>query len=173
MTFLPSEDQNSTKIELAKQKADIWVTQIIFFLGVITILLGVINTTTRPAESYGTSSKFNNKFATFEDQLDLGVLELGGLPEDFNAANQKFLDFLGSKIIQLTELINEYNEARSLSPRQANIEAVNQIIDDKGKAIRTSDENSNVKDNNDNLLPKDSVISTENQDLKALKSDIN
>lgn len=170
--FFSIEDLDSPEAKLAKQKADVWVTQTIFWLGVITILLGVINTTIRPAESYDTSSKFNNKFATFEDKLDLGILELGGLPKDSNAINEKFIMFLYKKRDELTDLINEYNEARSLSPRQANIEAVNQITDDKKGALHTSDENSNVRDNNDNLPAKDSAISAERYDLKALKSEI-
>lgn len=170
--FFPTADSDEANAKLAKQKADVWVTQIIFLLGVITILLGVINTTVRPAESYDTSSKFNNKFATFEDKLDLGVLELGGFPKDSNAINKDFIEFLYRKRDELTNLINEYNEARSLSLRQANIEAVNQITDDKKGAVHTSDENSNVRDNNDNFPAKDSVISAESSDSKALKSEI-
>ena len=171
--FFPTEDldANSKLAEIAKHKADVWVTQTIFWLGVITILLGVINTTIRPAENYDTSSKFNNKLVAFEDKLDLGVLELGGLPKDSNAINEKFVIFLCNKRDELTNLINEYNEARSLSPRQANIEAVNQITDDKKGPVHTLSENSNVRNVTDSLPAEDSVTSAKSYNSKALESE--
>lgn len=168
--LFPIEDSKESN---AKEQAEALVTQIIFLLGVITILLGVINTTVRPAESYDTSSKFNTKFATFKDKLDLGILEFGGLPKNSDAINKALIEFLYKKSDELMDLINEYNEARSLSLRQANIKAVSQITDDKKEAIHTSNENFNVKDNNSGSIEKDSIISAESDDLKDFTSEIN
>ena len=168
--FFPIEDSKESN---AKEKAEAVVTQIIFLLGVITILLGVINTTVRPPESYDTACKFNTKFATFKDKLDLGILEFGGLPKNSDAINKALNECLYRKSNELMDLINEYNEARSLSLRQANIKAVSQITDDKKEAVPTSDENYNGRYNNSNSIEKHSVISAESNDSKALKSEIN
>ena len=112
---------------LAKKESENLLGKIIFILGVITILLGVINNTSRPSESYDTSANFNTKFNQFLRDLDLQVLHKGGFqdksPDTYEF--QKMCLFLIVKSDELTKLINEYNEARSLSPRQANIQALN------------------------------------------------
>ncbi len=47
---------------LAKKEAEILLGKIIFIFGIITILLGVINNTVRPAENYDTCAKLNINF---------------------------------------------------------------------------------------------------------------
>ncbi|NEU82624.1 hypothetical protein, partial [Nostoc sp. UIC 10630] len=100
---------------------------IIFIFGIITILLGVINNTVRPAENYDTCAKFNSKFSQFQRNLDLQILNQGGLQNKLpNTDDFKLICFfLIKQSDELTKLIHEFNEARSLSPRQANIQALN------------------------------------------------
>jgi hypothetical protein len=122
------EPEKSTK-DTAKDEAEILASKIIFLLGIVTILLGVINNTIRPAESYDTCSTFNNKFNKFIIDLDLEIVEAGGLPEN-SSINKKEFNLICKLLIkknnELFKLIDEYNKARSLSPRQANMEALDQ-----------------------------------------------
>lgn len=112
---------------LAKKEAEILLGKIIFLFGIITILLGVINNIVRPAESYDTCAKFNSKFSQFQRDFDLQILNKGGLEnKSIDTSEFKLMClFLIKQNDELTKLINEYNEARSLSPRQANIQALN------------------------------------------------
>jgi hypothetical protein len=124
------EPEKSTK-DTAKDEAEILASKIIFLLGIVTILLGVINNTIRPAESYDTCSTFNNKFNKFIIDLDLEIVEAGGLPEKSSInTKEKEFDLICKLLIkknnELFNLIDEYNKARSLSPRQANMEALDQ-----------------------------------------------
>ncbi len=125
-------EQKQPSNDKAKQDADILVSKIIFVLGIVTILLGVINNTIRPAESYDTCSTFNNKFHKFIIDLDLKIVETGGLPER-SSTNTKEVDLICKLLIkknnELSNLIDEYNKARSLSPRQANMEALDQNVE--------------------------------------------
>ncbi|AUB41090.1 hypothetical protein COO91_07133 [Nostoc flagelliforme CCNUN1] len=125
---IPSKDPQDVKLDEAssKKEAEILLGKIIFLFGIITILLGVINNTVRPAESYDTCAKFNSKFSQFKRDLDLQILNKGGLKKPLDTPEfQVMCLFLMEKNDELTKLINEYNEARSLSPRQANIQALN------------------------------------------------
>lgn len=128
-TSTPSEDTQKTELDetLAKKEAEILLGKIIFVFGIITILLGVINNTVRPAENYDTSAKFNSKFSQFKRDLDLQVLHKGGLQNKLTNTDEFKLIclFMMKKSDELTKLINEYNEARSLSPRAANIQVLN------------------------------------------------
>ena len=111
-----------------RAQADILVSRIIFLIGLITILLGVINNITRPAESYDISTKFHNRFCKFENDLNLQILQIGGLPDE--GCDEKIIkmsiDLLLKQNNELFQLIDEFNDARSLSPRQANIQLLNQ-----------------------------------------------
>ena len=118
--------------KFVKAKIDVLVSRILFLIGLITILLGVVNNITRPSESYDISAKFHNKFCKFENELDLQLLRVGGLPgKDADAKMIKVvIDLLIEKNAELFRLIDEFNDARSLSPRQANIQALNYKDDD-------------------------------------------
>lgn len=133
---IASKDPQKTELDetLAKKESEILLGKIIFIFGIITILLGVINNTVRPAENYDTCAKFNSKFSKFKRDLDLKNLNEGGLMNkeqvvinktDNEKEFEKMCQLLMKKSDELTNLINEYNEARSLSPRQANIQALN------------------------------------------------
>jgi NTP pyrophosphatase (non-canonical NTP hydrolase) len=130
---IPSKDTQKTELDeaLAKKEAEILLGKVIFIFGIITILLGVVNNIVRPAESYDTCAKFNSKFSQFQRNLDLQILKRGGLkdrfldPQKFEQEFKDMCSFLINENNELTKLINEYNEARSLSPRQANIQALN------------------------------------------------
>lgn len=127
-------DQKKISEAKAKTDAEILVSKIIFLLGIITILLGVINNTIRPAESYDTCSTFNNKFHKFIIDLDLEIINFGGVSVLASANREEIklvCEFLIKKNKELCDLIDEYNQARSLSPRQANIKALNQSNDEK------------------------------------------
>lgn len=134
VSFLPSTSVEQKPI--SKEEKDTLVSQIIFVLGLVTILLGVINNTIRPAESYDTCSNYNNKFNKFLIDLDLDTLKLGGLSEK-SPLNPQEVDLIYKVLMEknneLFNLIDEYNQARSLSPRQANMKAINQK-DDEQKA---------------------------------------
>ena len=150
ISFFEESPSQSTNIEqeqsskdTAKGEPDILVSKIIFLLGIVTILLGVINNTVRPAESYDTCSTFNNKFHKFIIDLDLEIIELGGLQENssLNKKEKQEVDLICQLLMkknnELFELIDEYNKARSLSPRQANIKALNQN-DEKQESKNTN-----------------------------------
>lgn len=143
-----SKSTNAEQKQTSKEDAEILASQIIFFLGLVTILLGVINNTIRPAESYDTCSNYNNKFNKFLIDLDLEIIKLGGLPEK-SSLNAQEVDLIYQVLIEknneLFKLIDEYNKARSLSPRQANIEALNQK-DDQQKLKNTNSAASEVSD---------------------------
>lgn len=98
-------------------------------LGIITILLGVINNIIQPSESYDKAAKFNNEFAKFDLELDLTIIESGGIPESNQAENANFIiKLLLQKNQELSELIDEYNKARSLKKQTAEIEFLKQEI---------------------------------------------
>lgn len=124
-----SKDTQKAELDetLANKEAEILLGKIIFIFGIITILLGVINNTVRPAENYDTCAKFNSKFSQFQRNLDLQILNQGGLQNKLpNTDDFKLICFfLIKQSDELTKLIHEFNEARSLSPRQANIQALN------------------------------------------------
>lgn len=127
-TSTPSQEpQNAELNETAKKEAEILLGKIIFIFGIVTILLGVINNTVRPAENYDTCAKFNSIFSQFKRDLDLQILYEGGLQDKSPNTNEFKLIclFMIKKNDELTKLIHEFNEARSLSPRQANIQALN------------------------------------------------
>jgi hypothetical protein len=143
---------------LEKRESDILVGKIIFILGILTILLGVINNTTRPAESYDTSAKFNSKFSQFERDLDLHILKQGSL-ENKKLDTDEFkimCCFLLKISNDLTDLINEYNEARSLNSRQANLQSLkNQENKDELKITNSASSKSIDCDNVNNKQTND------------------
>ncbi|WP_013324274.1 hypothetical protein [Gloeothece verrucosa] len=113
-------------LEADSKKTETLVSEIIFILGILTIFLGVTNTTIRPAESYDISAKFNNKFAQFEIDLDIEMSKFFTQKED-NCS--EILKLLQSKNEELAKIIERYNEDRSLRPRQADIDLLNQKIE--------------------------------------------
>jgi hypothetical protein len=135
VSFFAQPSSPSTSVEQKQtSKEEILVSKIIFVLGIVTILLGVINNTIRPAESYDTCSNYNNKFNKFLIDLDLDMIKLGGLLEK-SPLNPQEVDLIYQVLIaknnELFNLIDEYNKARSLSPRQANMEAIKQKDDEQ------------------------------------------
>lgn len=125
------EDSIPNLEAIAKEQADILVSRIIFLIGLITILLGVINNITRPTESYDICAKFHNRFCKFENDLNLQFIKVGNLPgaDADSETVQLVSNFLLKKNEELFQLIDEFNDARSLSPRQANIQLLNQDED--------------------------------------------
>jgi hypothetical protein len=111
--------------EQAISQTDSIVSRIIFLLGIISILLGVTNSTIRPSESYDVAAKYNNKFAQFHYKLEI---EMARLIES-NASKDKILNFLLQTNDELYHLINEYNQARSLRERRTDIDILKQKID--------------------------------------------
>ena len=121
------------------------VSRIIYLVGLITILLGVINNIVRPAESYDTAARYNNKFYRFEQNFELGYLAILSFSDklDNKDTDKIIISFLIAKNEELCQLIEEYNDARSLSPRQTHLQALNQ---DKNKDnLETVDKISIVK----------------------------
>jgi hypothetical protein len=151
----PNIDQEQSCKDTAKEEAEILVSKIIFLLGIVTILLGVINNTIRPAESYDTCSTFNNKFNKFIIDIDLEIVKIGGLPEK-SSINTKEIDLICKLLIkknnELFNLIDEYNKARSLSPRQANMEAIDQNAEKQESKNTNSASNKAFDDITGNLL---------------------
>lgn len=103
-------------------------------------------------------------FSRFEYNLDLGVLDHGSLPNKLSTDNNEvklFSQFLIKKNDELFNIIDEYNEARSLSPRQASIKALNQKDDNEelGSANNASSRASNDTTGNNPLVnnPSSSV----------------
>jgi hypothetical protein len=129
------------------------VSRIIYLVGLITILLGVINNIVRPAESYDTAARYNNKFYRFEQNFDLGLLAISSFSDKLNNkdTDKIIISFLIAKNEELCQLIEEYNDARSLSPRQTHLQALNQ---DKNK------DNLETVDNISSVKPDDKVSSS-------------
>ncbi|MDB9436857.1 hypothetical protein PN450_08570 [Dolichospermum lemmermannii CS-548] len=152
----PQKTESSEILE--KKESDILVGKIIFILGILTILLGVINNTVKPAESYDTSAKFNSKFSQFQRDLDLHILNQGGL-ENKKLDTDEFKTmccFLLKISNDLTDLINQYNEARSLNSRQANLQSLkNQENKDELKIINSASSKSIDCDNANNKQTND------------------
>jgi hypothetical protein len=151
-TSYQDTQQGELEAASAKRESEILLGKIIFICGIITILLGVINNTVRPAENYDTCAKFNSKFSQFQRNMDLHILNAGGLDNKSpNTEEYKLMClFLIQKSDDLTELIHEFNEARSLTPRQANIQALNNQEDKyELKKTNTSPEKmDNIVDSN-------------------------
>lgn len=174
--------QEQSSKETANKEADILVSKIIFLLGIVTILLGVINNTIRPAESYDTCSTFNNKFNKFIIDLDLEIVQIGGLQEK-SSINTKETDLICKLLMkknnELFNLIDEYNKARSLSPRQANMEALDQNAEKQESKNTNSASNKACNDITGNLLAdtpntlKESSKGTTNNSLVDLPNTSN
>jgi hypothetical protein len=146
-------ESNKISANQKSENSDILLDRILFIFGIITILLGVINNTLRPAENYDTCAKFNSKFSHFQRNLDLKILQSGGLQnKSLNTDEFKLIcSIIMEKNNELAKLIHEFNEARSLSPRQANIEALNnQENQDKLKSINNAPTSNNGTINHSN-----------------------
>lgn len=132
-TFFASESESSPDPKKATAEAGTVISRIIYLVGLVTILLGVVNNIVRPPESYDTAANYNNKFARFEQNLDLEFMALSGVSGEYSDNRDRFtliIKFLISKNEELCQLIQEYNDARSLSPRQTRLQALSK--DDSG-----------------------------------------
>jgi hypothetical protein len=125
--------------EADSKRTETLVSEIIFILGVLTIFLGVTNTTVRPAESYDISAKFNNQFTQFE--IDLNI-EIAKFLSEKEANCSEIFNLLQSKNEELSKIIDRYNQDRSLRPRQADIDLLNQKIE-KIMAAKENEDNMN------------------------------
>lgn len=134
------KENNSNDSEQTQSTSDnIVISRIIFLLGLITILLGVINNIINPALNYDIAADFNNRFFEFDLKLDLAIIEAGGIPQSREDQNLKLMvKLLFEKNRELSELINEYNKARSLHAITADLELLKQKNDDS----------KNIKDKN-------------------------
>jgi hypothetical protein len=104
------------------------ISRIIYLIGLITILLGVINNIVRPPESYDIAANYNNKFFKFEQNFDLQFIEISDLSGEFDNSKDAvglIVKFLITKNDELCQLIQEYNDARSLTPRQMHLKGLN------------------------------------------------
>lgn len=161
-TSTPSKDPQKPELDniSANQETEILLGKIIFIFGIITIFLGVINNTVRPAENYDTCAKFNSKFSQFQRDLDLQILHKGGLSNKLpNTDEFKLIcSILMKKNDELTKLIHEFNEARSLSPRQANIQALN----NQQNQDELNNTNSTLRESSDNAISSNATINYSN-----------
>ncbi|MEO0406008.1 MAG: hypothetical protein AAF289_01530 [Cyanobacteria bacterium P01_A01_bin.135] len=130
-----SDAEKSSDSGSGPADSDLIISRIIYLIGLTTILLGVINNIVRPAESYDTAAKYNNEFVRFEQNLDLKFLELSSYSDyaDDNDLAKALISFLSQKNDELCALIQEYNDARSLSPRQTHLQVLNQEMSEGGK----------------------------------------
>ncbi len=126
------KENNSNNSEQTQSKSDnILISRIIFLLGLITILLGVINNIINPALNYDIATEFNNKFYEFDLQLDLAIVEVGGITRSSEAKNLNLIvKLLFEKNQELSRLIDEYNKARSLHAMTSDLELLKQKNDD-------------------------------------------
>ncbi|NEO69307.1 hypothetical protein [Moorena sp. SIO3H5] len=82
----------------------------IFFISVLGTLFGTISATTNPSESYDNAAAFHNKFSEFKINLAIDMRNL----ELTNAMEEEYLQLLKEKNANLSELIEEYNQKRSI-----------------------------------------------------------
>ena len=147
ITLFPSSEAKIESTSEAKtgSRSEVIVSRIIYLVGLVTILLGVVNNIVRPAESYDTSARYNNKFHKFEQKLDLQFLAISSFPDDINNKGtvKIMINFLLKSNDELAQLIEEYNDARSLSYRATHLQALNQ--EKKEYDLKTADNLSVVK----------------------------
>ncbi|MBD0390269.1 MAG: hypothetical protein ICV54_28170, partial [Nostoc sp. C3-bin3] len=124
-TFFLAEAEGASGPNKINPNPETTVSQIIYLIGLFTILLGVINTIVRPAESYDTAARYNNKFYQFEQNLLLEFLMKTNTSNKLNGQNEAedIFSFFIDKNNDLHSLIEEFNEARSLAPRQTHSQA--------------------------------------------------
>jgi hypothetical protein len=133
-------------------------SKIIYLIGLITILLGVINNIVRPPESYDIAANYNNKFFKFEQNFDLQFLEISDHSGEFDNSKDAvglIVKFLITKNDELCQLIQEYNDARSLTPRQMHLNGLNIYDSEIAEPISIT-----KPDDNKVSLPNSSITST-------------
>ncbi len=86
----------------------------IFFISLLGTLFGTISATTNPSESYDNAAAFHNKFSEFKINLAIDMRNL----ELTNAMEEDYLQLLKEKNTNLSELIEEYNQKRSIDKNQ-------------------------------------------------------
>jgi hypothetical protein len=154
-TLFSSEAESSRDSTKATSEAGTVISRIIYLVGLITILLGVVNNIVRPPESYDTAATYNNKFSRFKQNLDLEFMEISDLSGEFDSnkdAVKFIIKFLIAKNDELCQLIQEYNDARSLSPRQTHLQALNK--DDS----ETTDHIPSIKSDDNKTFPSNSSM---------------
>ncbi len=150
--------------------AEILASRIIFVIGLVTILLGVINNIIQPAKSYDEAARFSNKFNKFRLDLDLEIIQAGGIPKstdskDFIIKFKIINEILFRKNQELYELIDKYNKARSLSNKSPDIDQIIQEINKRNEdKYNRSIENLNIPADTD--LLKSPPNSEQNQMLE-------
>ncbi|NEQ79990.1 MAG: hypothetical protein F6K26_06925 [Moorea sp. SIO2I5] len=86
----------------------------IFLIILLGTLFGTISATTNPSESYDNAAAFHNKFSEFKINLAIDMRNL----ELTNAMEEEYLQLLKEKNANLSELIEEYNQKRSIDKNQ-------------------------------------------------------
>ncbi|MCA2642377.1 hypothetical protein [Microcystis sp. M087S2] len=160
--FFLSEAKSSPNSTKATSEADTVISRVIYLVGLITILLGVVNNIVRPPESYDTAANYNNKFSRFEQNLDLEFMEISAPSGEFDNnkdAVKSIIKFLIIKNDELCQLIQEYNDARSLSPRQTHLQALNK------DGIKMID--SEKTDHIPSIKPDDNKVSPSNSSMDS------
>lgn len=100
-----------------QEEIDRIIRRIMYLTGLVTMILGVINNIVRPSETYDRSAKYNNLFDNFEKTLELEYIQKVDEAKNDEKSQKILVMFLIAKNNQLCQLIQEYNEARSLSER--------------------------------------------------------
>ncbi|NEO90255.1 MAG: hypothetical protein F6K56_08320 [Moorea sp. SIO3G5] len=99
---------------VSDEQAENIVKFFIFFISLLGTLFGTISATTNPSESYDDAAAFNNKFSEFKINLAIDMRNL----ELTNAMEEDYLQLLKEKNANLSKLIQEYNQKRSIDKNQ-------------------------------------------------------
>lgn len=99
---------------VSDEQAENIVKFFIFFISLLGTLFGTISATTNPSESYDNAAAFHNKFSEFKINLAIDMRNL----ELTNAIEEDYLQLLKEKNANLSELIEEYNQKRSIDKNQ-------------------------------------------------------
>ncbi|NET67859.1 MAG: hypothetical protein F6K63_27080 [Moorea sp. SIO1G6] len=99
---------------VSDEQAENIVNFFIFVISLLGTLFGTISATTNPSESYDNAAAFNNKFSEFKINLAIDMRNL----ELTNAMEEEYLQLLKEKNANLSELIEEYNQKRSIDKNQ-------------------------------------------------------
>ncbi len=99
---------------VSDEQAENIVKFFIFLISLLGTLFGTISATTNPSQSYDNAATFNNKFSEFKINLAIDMRNL----ELTNAMEEDYLQLLKEKNANLSELIEEYNQKRSIDKNQ-------------------------------------------------------
>ena len=82
-----------------------------YIFGLLLIIIREINITANPAQSHDISARYNNQFSSFRFRL---ITDWTSLTLNNTTNTEKYTDFLNQKNQELSILIDQYIEARSL-----------------------------------------------------------